>query len=73
MKKLDHKINKTLEDRVLRSNNDYEKLKREMKIGFENIQDSILSLQNLIDGKIKLSEDRLEKEIEKIRKMVVLI
>lgn len=62
-----------MEERVAKSNTEYEKLKREMKLGFENIQDSIMALQNLIDGKIKLAEDRLEKEIEKIRKMVVLI
>jgi hypothetical protein len=53
--------------------NDNEKLRREMKMGFENLQDSIVTLQRVVDGKIKLSEDKLEKELEKIRKMVVLM
>ena len=53
--------------------NDTEKLRREMKLGFENLQDSIVTLQRVVDGKIKLSEDKMEKELEKIRKMVVLI
>ena len=52
---------------------DNEKLRREMKLGFENLQDSIVTLQRVVDGKIKLSEDKLEKELEKIRKMVQLM
>ncbi len=57
----------------MRTTAEYEKLKRDMKAGFENVQDSIVSLQRVTDGKIKISEDKLEKEIDKIRKMVVLI
>jgi hypothetical protein len=30
-------------------------------------------LQKVIEGKIRISEDRLEKEIDKIKKMVVLM
>ena len=52
---------------------DSDKLRREMKLGFENLQDSIVTLQRVVDGKIKLSEDKLEKELEKIRKMVTLM
>lgn len=52
---------------------DYEKTRKDLKAGFENVQDSIQTLQKVIDGKIRLSEDKLEKEIEKIRKMVVLM
>jgi hypothetical protein len=52
---------------------DNEKLRREMKLGFENLQDSIVTLQRVVDGKIKLSEDKLEKELDKIRKMVTLM
>ena len=62
-----------MDDRITRQNSEYEKLRREMKLAFDNIQDSIVALQNVVEGKIKLAEDRLEKEIEKIRKMVVLI
>ena len=38
-----------------------------------DIQQMIITLQKVIEGKIKLTEDRLDKEIEKIRKMVVLM
>lgn len=72
-KKLDQKVNKTMDERLSRAQSENERLRREMKIGFESIQESLVALQNLLEGKIKLAEDRLEKEIEKIRKMVVLI
>lgn len=62
-----------MDERMARSNNDYDRLKRDMNIGFENLREAIVALGNVVDGKIKLAEDRLEKEIEKIRKMVVLI
>jgi hypothetical protein len=42
-------------------------------MGFENVQESILALQKVVDGKIRLSEDKLERELDKIRKMVVLM
>lgn len=38
-----------------------------------DIQQMIITLQKVIEGKAKLTEDRLDKEIEKIRKMVVLM
>lgn len=70
---MEHKVKKLIEERLGKTSNDYERLKREMKTAFEEIQDSIVTLQNVVEGKIKLAEDRLEKEIEKIRQMVVLI
>ena len=73
IKRLENKINKGIEDKLVKSNIDQDKLRSELKAGFENVQDSILALQKLVDGKIRLSEDKLEKEIEKIRKMVVLM
>lgn len=73
IKKLDYKVNKGLDERITKSSSDYEKLKSEIRLGFENVNESIVSLGNVVDGKIKLSEVKMEKEIEKIRKMVVLI
>jgi hypothetical protein len=52
---------------------DYERTRKDLKAGFENVQDSIQTLQKLIDSKIRISEDKMEKEIDKIRKMVVLM
>lgn len=70
---MDHKVKKVMDERLSKASGEYDRLRREMKEAFENIQDSIVTLQNVVEGKIKLAEDRLEKEIEKIRKMVVLI
>ena len=70
---MDSKVKKIMDERLNKSNSEYERMRREMKEAFESIQDSIVTLQNVVEGKIKLAEDRLEKEIEKIRKMVVLI
>ena len=73
LKKLDHKVNKGMDDKFTKTTHDSEKLKRELKLGFENVQESIVALQKVVDGKIRLSEDKLEKELDKIRKMVVLM
>lgn len=70
---MENKVNKGIEERASKTGQDYEKLRKEMKFGFQNLQESIIHLENVTDGKIKLTEDKLEKEIEKIRKMVVLI
>ena len=66
-------MNRGIDERYSRYSSDIEKLKRDLKVGFENVQESIVTLQRVTDGKIKISEDKLEKEIDKIRKMVVLI
>lgn len=71
--KLENKVNRGMDDRLTKANNEAERMKRDLKLGFENVQESILALQKLVDGKIKLSEDKLEKEMDKIRKMVVLM
>jgi len=71
--KLENKVYRGLDDKYGKTLMDYDRMKRDLKAGFENVQDSISTLQKVVDGKIRLSEDKLEKEIEKIRKMVVLM
>jgi hypothetical protein len=71
--KLENKVNRTMDDRLNKAASESDRIKRDIKLGFENVQESILALQKLVDGKIKLSEDKLEKEMDKIRKMVVLM
>ncbi|CAF1042843.1 unnamed protein product [Brachionus calyciflorus] len=73
IEKLENKVNKGIDERFNKSSNEHDKLKKELKYGFESIQDSIIALQRVLDAKIKLSEDKLEKEIIKIRKTIVLI
>lgn len=71
--KINDKVNRGLEDRLSKLSLDTDRGRKDLKKGFETIQASIVSLQSLVDGKIKLSEDKLEQEMDKIRKMVVLM
>ena len=71
--KLEQKVYRGLDDKYNKILMDYERTKKDLKAGFENVQDSIQTLQKLIDSKIRISEDKMEKEIDKIRKMVVLM
>lgn len=66
-------MNRGIDNRFTKTTNDYDKLKNELKFGFENLQESIITLQRVLDGKIKLSEDKLEKEIKIIRNIAVTI
>jgi hypothetical protein len=50
-----------------------EKLKTEMRTCFESLEGSVKSLQRITDGRIKVTEEKLDKEVEKIRSTVVLI
>jgi hypothetical protein len=44
-----------------------------MKTCFESLEASVKSLQRVTDGRIKVTEEKLDKEVEKIRSTVVLI
>ena len=70
---MENKVNKGIDERFNKSSNEHEKLKKELKYGFENVQESIIALQKVVDGKIKLSEDKLKRDIESIRKIAVLV
>ncbi len=72
-KQLEHKVYRGLDDKYNKVLMDYERTRKDLKAGFENVQDSIQTLQKVIDSKIRLSEDKMDKEIDKIRKMVVLM
>ena len=62
-----------MEEKFTKSSNDYEKLKKDLKVGLADAEQSIVTLQKIIEGKIRLSEDKLEKEIDKLRKTIVLM
>ena len=64
---------KLIEDKFVKSTNETDKLKKDLKSGLADVEQAIEMLQKVIEGKIKISEDKLEKEIEKIKKMVVLM
>jgi len=44
-----------------------------MRNCFESLEGSVKSLQRITDGRIKGTEEKLDKEVEKIRSTVVLI
>lgn len=73
IEKLENKVNQGIEDKFTKSANDVDKLKKDLKSGLADVEQAIEMLQKVIEGKIKISEDRLEKEIDKIKKMVVLM
>ena len=52
---------------------DINKLKRDTRDGFSTVHESISNMKTVMEGKRKLLEDQLRKEISQIRKMVVLV
>jgi hypothetical protein len=46
---------------------------RECREGFSTVHESISNMKTVMDGKRKILEDQLRKEISQIRKMVVLV
>ena len=50
-----------------------EKVKKEMRTCFESLEGSIKTLQRITDGRIKVTDEKVDKEVGKIRSMVVLI
>jgi hypothetical protein len=50
-----------------------EKVKNEMRTCFESLEGSVKSLQRITDGRIKVTEEKLDKEVEKLRSTIVLI
>jgi hypothetical protein len=72
-KKLERKIERANDEKQAKMSNDFEKLKKDLQYGFKNIEQSIVTLQKLTEGKIKLTEEKLLKDIDKVRKMVIMI
>lgn len=65
MAKLDFSIRNQQEE--------FSKLKREVREGFSTVHESISNMKTVMEGKRKILEDQLRKEISQIRKMVVLV
>lgn len=66
-------MNKGIEDKFVKTKSDNEKLNKELKTGLADLQQAIEMLEKVIEGKIKISEDRLAKELNKIKQMTVLM
>lgn len=63
----------TMDAHVKRQSDDIMKLKRECREGFLTIHESITNMKQVMEGRRKLLEEQIRKEMGQIRKMVVLI
>jgi hypothetical protein len=44
-----------------------------MRVCFESLEGSVKALQRITDGRIKVTEEKVDKEVDKLRSTVVLI
>lgn len=49
------------------------RLKAECREGFSTVHESIGNSKKVLEGKMALSEDQLRKEVQQIKRMVVLV
>ncbi|XP_020902165.1 protein FAM81A [Exaiptasia diaphana] len=64
------KETKSLQDKALGSTSS--SMRREYKQGFHTVHESVKSLQNVFEAKLKLVEENLQKSINNVLRMVVL-
>ena len=57
----------------MKMDGEMQRLKQEYRDGFESVKESITATNSLVNGKVKLAKEELSKEINNVKKMVVLI
>lgn len=70
---IEQAVAKRFDDKYQRTMANLEKLKKEMRTCFDSLEGSVKSLQRITDGRIKVAEEKIDKEVEKVRSTVVLI
>lgn len=70
---LESKVISKLDGALRAQHDEINKLKRDTRDGFSTVHESISNMKTVMEGKRKLLEDQLRKEISQIRKMVVLV
>ncbi|KAH3842351.1 protein FAM81A-like [Dreissena polymorpha] len=70
---MQNKVVSRLEGLIRQQHDEVAKVKRDQREGFSTVQESITNMKTVMEGKRKLLEDQLRKEISQIRKMVVLV
>lgn len=73
VQQLENKIQSSVQSQIRQHKEEMAKLKREVRDGFIALREAIDHMKQVLDGKRKLLEEQLRKEIGQIRKMVVLI
>lgn len=70
---IESKLLAKMDSNIRKNSEDITKLKRECREGFATVHESISNVKTVMEGKRKLLEDQLRKEIGQVRKMVVLV
>lgn len=70
--KVETRILQRLETHTRHHQEELAKAKREFREGFTSVHDSISNAKKVLEGKSKLLEDKLKKDINQVRKLVVL-
>lgn len=70
---IESKLLARIEADIRRLSEELAKLKRECREGFSTVHESISNMKTVMEGRRKLLEDQLRKELSQIRKMVVLV
>lgn len=72
-KNIETKVIARLDSSLRQQHEEIAKIKRDTRDGFSTVHESISNMKTVMDGKRKLLEDQLRKEISQIRKMIVLV
>ncbi|XP_052795842.1 protein FAM81A-like [Mya arenaria] len=70
---IENKVITRLDAAIRQQHDEIAKVKRDTRDGFSTVHESISNMKTVMEGKRKLLEDQLRKEISQIRKMVVLV
>ncbi|KAL4227871.1 hypothetical protein ACF0H5_013309 [Mactra antiquata] len=70
---IENKVITRLDAALRQQHDEISKVKRDTRDGFSTVHESISNMKTVMEGKRKLLEDQLRKEISQIRKMVVLV
>ena len=63
-------IYKRYEEKYQKTMASLDKVKKEMRTCFESLEGSVKTLQRITDGRIQVTDEKLDKEIERIRNMI---
>lgn len=64
---------KRFSDRHERTVSNLDKVKKEMRACFETLESSVETLQRITDGRLKATEEKLEKQVQQIRQQIDII
>ncbi|PVD20097.1 hypothetical protein C0Q70_20591 [Pomacea canaliculata] len=70
---IESKLLAAMDTNIRKNADELVRLKRECREGFATVHESISNVKTVMEGKRKLLEDQLRKEIGQIRKMIVLV